>query len=90
MATTITGRIVLREAQDTGYKMWLGRLLNKLVREHIMPYLDVEFETDAEYAPLDHDHDAEYAPLGHDHDTEYAPLGHDHDDRYVQLEPEGQ
>jgi hypothetical protein len=89
MATTITGRIVLQEAQDTGYKMWLGRLLNKLVREHIMPYLDVEFETDAEYAPLDHDHDAEYAPLGHDHDTEYAPLGHDHDDRYVQLEPEG-
>ena len=46
MATTITGRIVLREAQDTGYKMWLGRLLNKLVREHIMPYLDVKFETD--------------------------------------------
>jgi hypothetical protein len=47
MATTITGRIVLQKAQDTGYKMWLGRLLNKLVREHIMPYLDVEFETDA-------------------------------------------
>jgi hypothetical protein len=46
MATTITGRIVLREAQETGYKMWLGRLLNKLVREHIMPYLDVKFETD--------------------------------------------